>query len=131
MLKPIALAACAIALFAATTAPALAAEAKPAPKANQCFWARSANGFAAADDRAVNIRVGVRDVYRFEFMGSCPDIDWTNSLALVSHGSDFICTGMDADIVTPSTIGPQRCPVRSVRKLTPDEIAALDKRARP
>ena len=107
----------------------------PKPSANagarQCFYASSANGFAAPDDKTVNIRVGVKDVYQFEMMGPCLDIDWANSIALVSRGSSFICSGMDADIVSKSTMGPQRCPVRSVRKLTPQELAALDKRAIP
>jgi hypothetical protein len=34
-------------------------------------------------------------------------------------------------VVTHSPIGPQRCPVRSMHKLTPEEIAALPKNARP
>ncbi|HVI32211.1 DUF6491 family protein [Phenylobacterium sp.] len=96
-----------------------------------CFWARNANGFAAADEKTVNIRVGVRDVYQFEMLGRCTDIDWSQKIALVSRGSSSICTGLDAEIVTASPIGPQRCPVRAVRKLTPDEVAALPSRARP
>jgi hypothetical protein len=104
--------------------------AKPS-KAQQCFWAHNADGFAAANDHVVNIRVGVRDVYQFEMMGACPDIDWANRIALVTRGSNFICTGMDADIVTHTSIGPQRCPVRSLRKLSPQEVAALGKGAKP
>ena len=107
----------------------------PKPSANaaarQCFYASSANGFAAPDEKTVNIRVGVKDVYQFEMLGPCLDINWANSIALVSRGSSFICSGMDADIVSKSTMGPQRCPVRSMRKLSVDEIAALDKRAKP
>jgi hypothetical protein len=38
---------------------------------------------------------------------------------------------MDAEIISPSTIGPQRCPVNKIRKLTPDEVKALPKHARP
>lgn len=99
--------------------------------ARQCFWAHSANGFAAQDEHFVNIRVGVKEVYQFEMFGPCLDVDWSNQIALVSRGSSQICTGMDAEIRTRSPIGPQRCPVRSVRKLTPGEIAALPKNARP
>lgn len=96
-----------------------------------CFWARNANGFAAADEKTVNIRVGVKDVYQFEMLGRCTDIDWSQKIALVSRGSSSICTGLDAEIVTNSALGPQRCPVRAVRKLTPQEVAALTPRARP
>ena len=64
-------------------------------------------------------------------MGHCPDIDWNQRIALVSRGSDNICTGLDAEIVTHSPIGPMRCPVSHIRKLTPEEIAALPRKARP
>ena len=99
--------------------------------ARQCFWARSVNNFASDDERVVNIRVGVKDVYRLEMMGRCPDVDWANSIAIRSRGSNYICAGMDADLITPSSIGPHRCPVSKIRKLTVEETKALPKRARP
>ena len=132
MTRKIALAVAAAALI--TTAAPVAAksplEPRPASR-GQCFWTHQVNGFASNDDRVVNIRVGVRDVYQFEMFGPCPDIDWNQRIALVSRGGSNICTGMDAEVITRTAIGPQRCPVRSVRKLTPEEIAALPKRARP
>jgi hypothetical protein len=127
MKTPIALAA-AVALLALSGA---ASAADKAPARNDCFWTRNANGFAAQDDHTLNVRVNSRDVYQFEMMGHCPDMDWNNRIALVSRGSSNICTGMDAEVVTHSPIGPMRCPVHSVRKLTPAEIAALPKKARP
>ena len=107
-----------------------AADKAPA-KHNDCFWTRDANGFAAQGDKILNVRVNSRDVYQFEMLGHCQDLDWNNRIALVSRPGDSICSGMDAEVVTHSPIGPQRCPVRSVRKLTPEEIAALPKKARP
>ena len=97
----------------------------------QCFWTRQVNGFASSDNRIVNVRVGVKDVYQFEMFGRCEDVDWNNRIAIVSRGSDYICSGIDAEIISPSSIGPQRCPVKTIRKLTPDEIKALPKHARP
>jgi hypothetical protein len=123
----VALAASAAALLTTTATVASAAD-KPAPR--ECFWTRQADGFAAQDDHTVNVRVSVRDVYQFKLLGSCPDIDWNQRIALVSHGSN-ICSGMDAEIVTHSPIGPQRCAVSDMRKLTPEEIAALPRKARP
>lgn len=110
----------------AAAPPALAAKPK-----SQCFYARDVNGFAAPDDRTVNLRVGVRDVYQMELFAPCPEIDWSTRIAVVSHGSSWICSGMDATLIAPSTIGPQRCQVRTLRKLTPAEAAALPKGARP
>jgi len=97
----------------------------------QCFWANQVNNFAAEGDRVVNVRVGVKDIYRLEIFGTCPEIDWTQKIAIVSRGGSTICSGLDADLVVPSSIGPQRCTVRNVRKLTPEEVAALPPKAKP
>ncbi len=97
----------------------------------QCFFANSANGFTAVDTQTVNVRVGARDVYRLDLMGTCPDINWNHQIALVSRGSSSICTGTGATIVTRGPTGQQRCPVRMVTKLTPEEVEALRPRDRP
>lgn len=124
-------AAAAASLLGAAPAPAKSPlEGAAAPK-KQCFWTNQVNNFASSDDRIVNIRVGVKDIYQFEMFGHCNDVDWTNRIALVSRGSNYICSGLDAEIITPTSIGPMRCPVRNIRKLTPDEVKALPKRSRP
>jgi Family of unknown function (DUF6491) len=126
----LALAASAAALLALSSTAASAAN-KPAAK-NECFWARNVTSFAAPNDKTLYVRVGVNQVFRFEMFGSCPEIDWNQRLALVSRGGDNICSGMDAEVVTHSPgIGPQRCAVRSMHKLTPEEVAALPPKAKP
>lgn len=109
----------------------VAAEPAAAKPKRQCFWTSQVNNFAAQGDEVVNVRVGVKDVYRLEIFGTCPEIDWSQKIAVVSRGGSTICTGLDAELVVPSTIGPQRCAVRNVRKLTPAEIAALPPKAKP
>jgi hypothetical protein len=122
-----------VAAFLALNAAVAAAADKPAkaPTHNDCFWTRNVDSFAAPDDHTLNVRVGMRDVYQFEMFGPCQDIDWNQRIALISRTGSNICSGMDAEVVTHSPIGPQRCAVRSMRKLTPEEIAALPRRARP
>ena len=135
MTAKIALAAAIAALLSlSATAPHAVAKSplEPASKpARQCFWTHQVDNFASNDDKIVNVRVGLKEVYQFEMFGPCPDVDWSDSIALVSRGSSRICAGLDAEILTRSAIGPQRCPVRNIRKLTTAEIAALPKRARP
>lgn len=97
----------------------------------QCFWARLVNSFSAVDDERVNLRVGVKDYYQLELIGPCPDIDWAQRIAIQSRGGSSICVGSDAVLIAPSHVGPQRCHVRTVRKLTPEEVEALEPRARP
>jgi hypothetical protein len=108
-----------------------AAPAKADKPARQCFWTDRINSFAAPDDKTVNVRVGVKDVYQFELFARCPEIDWNQNIAVRSRGSSYICSGLDAEVISPSSIGPQRCAVRTVRKLTEAEIKALPKHGRP
>ena len=126
----VAAAAALLTLGTAVSTPALA-KSPASPSKHQCFFTRNADGFAAPDEKTLYVRVGVRNVYQFEMFVPCQDMDWNQRIALVSRASSSICTGMDAEVVTHSPIGTLRCPVRSVRKLTPEEIAALPPRARP
>ena len=106
---------------------------KPASK-NECFWSRNVTSFAAPDDHTVYIKVNLHDVYRLDLMIACPDVDWDQRVALVSnHGAGgSICSPLDAEIVSHAQgLGRQRCPVKAISKLTPEEIAALPKRAKP
>ena len=131
-LAPILLAAAvglALAIPAAAKSPLEGAQ-KAKPR-SQCFWTRQVNNFASSDDRIDNIRVGVKDIYQLEMLGRCEDVDWNHEIAIRSRGSDYICAGIDAEIISPTPIGPRRCPVKSIRKLTEAEVKALPKRARP
>ena len=111
--------------------PAAASDKVDKPARQACFFTRDVNGFSAADDRTVYVKVGVKDVYRLDLFSRCPDIDWNWRIGIQSHGSDWICSPLDATIIAQSPIGPQRCEVNNVTKLTPEEIAALPKKSRP
>jgi hypothetical protein len=124
---PIALLACG----GAAPHPAGAADAPGAKPQRQCFWPNAVNGFTAIDDRTVDVQVGANDVYRMELFAPCPDVDWAERLAFDHRGSTMICTGLDVTVIAPSTIGPQRCAVRNLRKLTPEEVTALSSRKKP
>lgn len=130
MIRHMLAASLAVALGLSAGAAQAADPAKPKPQ-RSCFWTRDVNSWSAADDHTVYIKVGVKDVYRLDLMGSCPDIDWSWKMGLESHGSSSICSALDATIIAQSPIGPQRCPVRQVTKLTPQEVAALPPKHRP
>jgi hypothetical protein len=132
----IVLAALALALAAGGAAPA--ADKAPdksaaAPKGKKaCFHPDFISGFAAPDENNLYIRVGVRDVYHFEMFAPCLDMDWNEHLVLIARPGPWICDGMDAEVISRATgLGPQRCLVRNLHKLTPEEVAALPSRARP
>jgi len=119
-----------LAVLAALALPP-AAGADPAPEAakptRHCFWPSQVSGFNSVDDRTVRVTVGVRDVYELALMAPCPDVDWAHSIALVARGGSTICSGLDAEVIAPSPIGPRSCPVSTVRKLTPEEVKATAK----
>jgi hypothetical protein len=97
----------------------------------QCFLARNVNSFKEAGREAVNIRVGVRDIYRLDLFSTCDELRWTETIGLESRGSSWICSGLDAVLIVPTATGPRRCPVTAVHKLSDDEINALDRKVRP
>ncbi|MFI4934382.1 MAG: DUF6491 family protein [Caulobacterales bacterium] len=134
LLTPIALsAAVVLSLLAGASGVPGRGVAEPAKAGGSCFWARNVENFASVDDRTVNLRVGSRDIYQLKLFAPCIDVDWAQHIGLRSRGSDFICEGanVDAEILSPSPIGHQRCQVTSVHKLSADEVAALPKRAQP
>jgi hypothetical protein len=129
MKTPLALAAAALLALGATTV-----DAAKKPSQDHCFWARNVTNFSAPNDHTVYVRVGNRDVYELDLLGPCPDVSFNQRLALVSSpgAGGSICSALDAQIVTHSTgIGRQNCPVKTLRKLTPEQVAALPPKARP
>ncbi|MGQ0590026.1 MAG: DUF6491 family protein [Sphingosinicella sp.] len=93
--------------------------------AGDCFNAGTVNSFTPEGDRAVVVRVSRNRQYRLELVGYCPDVDWSLRIALRARGgSNWVCAGGDAEILVPSTTGPQNCLVTAVNRLTPEEIEA-------
>ena len=105
--------------------------ARPDREARECFWSRNVTNFASVDQNRVNIRTGVREVFQLEFFGGCADISFANRIAFDTRGSSSVCDGLDVTLIVPSPIGPQRCPVRSIRRLSAEELASLPSRQRP
>jgi len=98
---------------------------------SSCFFPSEVNGWRAAGDQTVYVRVGVNRVFQMKLMGPCPDIDWSETIGIEHRGAATICSGLDATIISRSTIGPRRCPVTALRELTPEEIKALPAGSRP
>jgi hypothetical protein len=110
------------------------ATAKATAANRACFHTSTINGWTAVGDRAVNVRVGVRDVWRLDLFAPCTDVDWNQTIALRQRGSSWICEGHGAigvDVITHGPIGRTTCPVTAIRRLTPAEIAALPRKERP
>jgi len=82
-----------------------------------CFYLSQVSGFASAGRDRINVSVGPRRTYEFQTFGYCPDIDFAQAIAFDQNGPGTICRGIDVDLIVPSSIGPQRCPVKMIRRL--------------
>jgi hypothetical protein len=91
----------------------------------QCFLPSQVNGFNAVNSDTVRVSVSVNTIYELGIVGTCPDIDWTQRIGIRSTGGgSWVCRGQDAELIVPSPMGVQRCPVTSVRRLSPAEVQA-------
>lgn len=123
----------ACALFLSVIAP-VSAFAADAPH-NQCFPATDFRNWHAADAKTVYIRAAVERIYRVDLGRDCPTLMWPDAhLILKTHGGSDICSPLDIDLRVGQGTGggiPERCFVKSLTELTPDEAAALPKGVKP
>lgn len=100
----------------------------PVQQAGQeCFWGTQVTGFSdAGPDRAI-LNIGQRESWELTLAPGCPDVNWALNIGIRARGGDRICPGRPADLFVPnaSGTGMRRCLVQNVRKLSPDEAAAV------
>ena len=133
------LAAASAAVVLGTLAVSAAAQPPPAapprPPAPACFWIRNVTNFAANDTNTLYLKVGFNQTWRLGLFANCFDLDWVHHLGIRARGvGSSVCEGRNPDIdvvVRDPGFGHQSCPVTDVRRLTPAEVAALPKNARP
>ena len=95
--------------------PAVAA----ANSGRQCFLAQQVNGYTSVSDQLVDVQVGANRYFRLSIDGSCPQSSFSQRVALrTTGGGDWICQGLDAEIIVPFAGGPQRCLVRDVQPIS-------------
>jgi hypothetical protein len=118
-----------------TTAPGVALAQRPAATAasDPCFLSREYQGFHALDDHSFYVRANLRDYFLVETEGSCPGLtDADARLITVEHEETRICGPLDwqLQVASPSQ-PPIPCIVKSQRRLTPQEAAAIPPKLRP
>lgn len=113
-------------LFPGCAAPTSDGRRTVAQAPRQCFSASRVTGFSeAGPDRAL-VRIGFQETWELELSPGCPDVDWAMKIALAPRGGgNRICTDRPAEILVPGPTGVmQRCLVRRIRQLSPQEAAA-------
>ena len=112
-----------------------AAQAASAP-ANACFYVNQIRGNSALDDRTVLFRVNVNEIYRLDFAQECPALTYPSPRLIVTPfgGIGLVCRAIDLDVKVgeqgPESF-PMPCITKSLRKLTPAEVAAIPKKKLP
>jgi hypothetical protein len=115
---------------AAMAAAALVLAGVPAlAQAQSCFYANQWTSWKAPDDHTIYLNVGNR-VFRLDIGGSCPALRTGATLITHSHSAQ-LCSAIDWDLKVRSGGMTTGCIVSNMTQLTPDQIAALPKDARP
>lgn len=118
----------AVALLAAA-ASTTAAAAAPGPAAERaCFLSNSWEGWSApGDSDFLYLRIHMHDIYRVDLTpGTRVHKDGDRFLVSRIRGSNWICSHLDLDLTLSDHLGFQEPLIaRSLRKLTPEEVAAI------
>jgi hypothetical protein len=102
--------------------------------ARDCFASHLWDGWSApGDGDALYLRVRMHDVYRAELTPGTHVRKYAdNFLVNRIRGSNWICSALDLDLTLNDHQGFQApLIVRSLRKLTPEEIAAIPRKDLP
>lgn len=101
--------------------------------ATDCFSSTQWRGWSSPTDDVIYLRVGANDVYRIDLLPGSGRLD-RGGRFLISEvrGSNRICSANDLDLAIADSVG-FRTPLfpRTLRKLTPEEVAALPPDHRP
>jgi hypothetical protein len=123
-----------LALTAGASAIASDAPADPAaqPVRRTCFFSSQISGWREGqNEEVVYLDVGANDVYRLDMFGRCVGLDSAITIGVETRGGGTsICDGLDVTLITGSPVGPYRCPVSKITRLTQEEIKALTARKR-
>jgi hypothetical protein len=124
----------ALAAAAAASVPFAAGTAGAQPRA--CFRANDWHGSSAGGPRDLYVRVNINDIWHLSLAQDCPGARYPGPVSigdLVTGGTNQICSGVDLQITVKPRGGGNAtaCIVKSIEKLTPDEVKALPKKALP
>lgn len=86
-----------------------------------CFFASQISGYTHAGKNKIHVSTGPNRIYEFETLGICPELRDAEVMGFDPVGPGTICSGMDIDLIVPTTIGPRRCAVSMIRRVEPDE----------
>jgi hypothetical protein len=104
-----------------------------AQPSQNCFRMSQLQSTRADGDQRIYARVNVNDYYRIDLAFRCTSLPTTvDGLVLTpAGGKDLICTSLDLDLKVNDHGALESCPIKSITKLTPEEVAAIPKKSKP
>ncbi len=127
-LTRVALGACALAAIAGSAA------ADPTPnKQSSCFFLNEWDGWHAPNDHTLYLRVRINQVYQLDLSSSSNMLTWPDShLINRVHGDNSVCDPIDLQLSISEGHGTEEpLFIKSITKLSPQQIAAIPPRDRP
>lgn len=122
------------ALAGASASDAQAPQETPRKASRACFLANDVSGWKEARPGLMNFRTTRKEYYQATVYGPCPRLDFSQQLVIVSRMSERICEGDDAVLVMArgaGDVGPERCRIDKIRRLSDEEVAALAPKDKP
>lgn len=115
-------------IVGAPLAPISASAAERTP----CFFVSQWKGWSAPEPGMLYLKVGMRDVYRVDLNPRTQKVHTLGTFLVSKARSSSICSHMDLDLQLADSTG-MREPlfVRSLTKLTPEQVAAIPRKDRP
>jgi hypothetical protein len=114
-------------------APALA-DGATSTHTDSCFLANDWEGWKSPSPNVIYLRVGVSRIYQLDLSSGSNQLDEPD-MHLISQirGSDWICSPLDLQLAVADNHGDFREPliVKSITRLTPDQIAAIPRKYLP
>ncbi len=120
----------------AGAATALLATAPPAAAQtshDNCFQMSMLSSTRPDGDRRIYARVGVSTFYRIDLAHRCSSLPYEGNFLVLepAGGSDLICNPIDLDLKVNDHGAKEACFIKSITRLTPEEAAAIPKKAKP
>jgi len=127
MRRPSFIALAAVAVAAASAAPATAQDVAPA---RECFSSRDWQGWSSPSPDVIYLKMRNREVYRVDLASRNVQLNSPGSFLISTlRGSDRVCGPIDLDLHVTDTSG-FKTPLfpRAMRRLGPEEVAALPRK---
>ena len=98
-----------------------------------CFFVTQWRGWKSPDPSTLYLGVNMRDVYEVKLSTPSDQLSWPDMhLVSIVRGSNSVCSALDLDLKIADTNGfATPLIATSIRKLTPEEVAAIPKKYLP